>query len=476
MEGIAAACGAYVTYDIHLGLWAFVLNESTSSIYDFDDSNIIGAINVSGSGLTETYNSVEVQFPHRDLNDQKDYRRVSIPESDWLAGERPNRLVINVDYINDPVQAEMMALRELKQSRMDQTVEFTTDFNALGLNAGDIFTITNDYYGMSSKQFRCIRISEEDTEDGLINLRITGLEWSTDIDNYGTITRFKRDRDTGIKIREQNTDIDGVENESSLKLQLTTAAEGHGLKLYYNSTDQSYTLDFRGGSATAPGTPGTSVNTGNEVRAVITWEFTTGEDLDIRARVISHSELGWTGFATSGNNNVVGYTTDTATSTYQPSATYKVLTWGGDNEGTGEETCLVDIGVFIDYMYALGYTEIERYFIVECHGNFYDNGTNEPGYTPVQLSASLYNGGTPNLSGFTWRVDNYGAGNRIDITGVAKYIYSNVGVVGSVDVGGNPQVGDLMGYFILDLLTYEAYFADDLDDLDRSEKLGLVVA
>jgi hypothetical protein len=214
IEGIASAVGAFATFDIHQGKWAFVLNETTTPVYDFDDSNIIGAISVSGNGLTETYNSVEVRFPHKDLNDQKDYRRVSIPREQWYPNERPNRLTINVDYINDPVQAEMMALRELKQSRMDKIIEFTTDFNALGLNAGDIIRVTNDYIGFSNKQFRIIQISEEDDEEGLINLRITGLEWSSDIDNYGTITRFIRDRDTGIQIIEQNTDIQGEENKA----------------------------------------------------------------------------------------------------------------------------------------------------------------------------------------------------------------------------------------------------------------------
>lgn len=474
IEGIASAVGAFATFDIHQGKWAFVLNETTTPVYDFDDSNIIGAITVSGNGLTETYNSVEVRFPHKDLNDQKDYRRVSIPRNQWYPNERPNRLNINVDYINDPVQAEMMALRELKQSRMDKIIEFTTDFNALGLNAGDIIRVTNDYLGFSSKQFRIVQISEEDGEEGLINLRITGLEWSSDIDNYGTISRFIRDRDTGIQIIEQNTEIQGVENESSLKMQLTTGAEAHGLKLYFNSNDASYTLDYRGQSATLPdsstGSAGQSISTTSEIRAVITWEFNSGEDLDIRARVVSHNELSWTGLRDAGNNSVIGYTGSNSNA-YLPDSTYRILSWGGDNTGTGEETCLVDISRMAQYLYALGYTQMDRYFIVECHGNFYTTLAD----TPTVLRTVIYNGGTPNLSGFTWRVDNYSG--RVNIQGLSLYLQSNLGFdsVTQTEPGANPGIGDLMGYFVMDLTTYETYITNDLGDINTNDKINIVV-
>lgn len=214
IEALAASVGAWATYDIHLGKWAFILNEDTTPVYAFDDSNILGSINVSGTGLLELYNSVEVQFPHRDLADVKDYRRVTIPAAQRFANERDNRLIINMDTVNDPVQAEMHALRELKQARMNTTIEFATDFNALGLNAGDIITVTNEQYDFTNKKFRVIRISEADTEEGNIVLNITALEWDPEIVNYGSIIRYIRDRATNITPIENNTDILGSDNDA----------------------------------------------------------------------------------------------------------------------------------------------------------------------------------------------------------------------------------------------------------------------
>lgn len=218
IESLAASVGAWATYDIHQGKWAFIINEDTASVYTFDDSNILGNINVSGTGLLELYNSVEVQFPHRDLADVKDYRRVTIPTADRFQNERDNRLLINMDTVNDPVQAEMHALRELKQARMNTTIEFATDFNAMGLNAGDIITVNNEQYDFVNQKFRVIRIVEQDTDDGQIVLQITALEWDPEIVNYGSITRYQRDRATNILPLANNTDIQGSDN-SALQAQ-----------------------------------------------------------------------------------------------------------------------------------------------------------------------------------------------------------------------------------------------------------------
>jgi hypothetical protein len=143
MHDIAAASGCWLTYDITAGKWSVIINQVGSSVASFNDSNIIGGINVSSTGLTEVYNTVEIEFPHKDLVDKKDYIKFSIPAGDRYPNEPDNVLTINSELINDPIQAELIAARELKQSRIDKVIEFRTDFSKVGLRAGDLISVTN---------------------------------------------------------------------------------------------------------------------------------------------------------------------------------------------------------------------------------------------------------------------------------------------------------------------------------------------
>jgi hypothetical protein len=60
MEQLALSSGVWTTYDIHNGRWSVLINRAGASTRSFDDSNIVGAIDVSASGLTDYYNAVKV--------------------------------------------------------------------------------------------------------------------------------------------------------------------------------------------------------------------------------------------------------------------------------------------------------------------------------------------------------------------------------------------------------------------------------
>lgn len=198
MEILASAAGAWVTYDTHAGRWSAIINKSEDSIASFNDSNIIGPINVSGTGFTDLYNSVHVEFPHVDLNDQTDYINIDIPTVDRYPNEFDNVLQLQYDIINDPVQAEQLGLIELKQSRIDHVINFVTDFSKIGLKAGDVIDVTNSVYGYDSKKFRIITLTEIDGDEGNLNLEITALEYDENVYNIGDLYRYQRSNSTGI--------------------------------------------------------------------------------------------------------------------------------------------------------------------------------------------------------------------------------------------------------------------------------------
>jgi len=197
IEKMATSSGCWVTYNYHDGTFSVIINREGTSTMSFDDSNIIGAINVQSTGIDQYYNSVKVTFPRGDINDNIDSVQVDIPTAQRSTQEDDNILEMTLDMVNDPVQAELIGARELKQSRVDLVIQFSTDYRALELNAGDLIDITNDALGFTDKVFRVMTVTEVDDDDGSIRFEISALEYDATVyDN--DLTRITRTNTNGI--------------------------------------------------------------------------------------------------------------------------------------------------------------------------------------------------------------------------------------------------------------------------------------
>ena len=230
IELLATSAGCFVTWDPALGKWAVIVNEAGTSAFSFDDSNIIGSIAVTSSNINDIFNSVQVQYPHKNLRDTVDFLTVSIPEVDRFENELDNTLQINLNTINDPVQARLIASQELKQNRVDKVIEFQTDFTANGLKAGDIVDVTNTALDFSSKLFRIIQVNELDTDDGGIVYTITALEYDADVYTTTGLTYDIRTKNTGIPSKVVNEEIEAKDDQDAGaeigRLLLANAAAG----------------------------------------------------------------------------------------------------------------------------------------------------------------------------------------------------------------------------------------------------------
>ena len=197
LETLCSAAQSWLTYDVNSGLWSVIINQTGNSIASFSDSNIVGSVSVQGTGLRDLYNTVRVEFPHVDLSDEPDFIEVEIPDVDRNANEPDNTLNIQFDCINDPVQAEIIGLTELKQSRVDRVVTFDVDYSYLGLKAGDLIDLTSAMLGYTNKVFRIISITEKDGDEGLL-LSITGLEYDANVYDVSDLYRYNRSNQNGI--------------------------------------------------------------------------------------------------------------------------------------------------------------------------------------------------------------------------------------------------------------------------------------
>ena len=147
-------------------------------------------------------------------------------------------------------------------------------------------------------------------------------------------------------------------------------------------------------------TLGQSTFTFNADYIMLTYQFTNGSDLDTRTRIaipnigqISQSTyLGW--------GRLLKY----------PNTTTPILTFGGDNTGTGFESILINLTNFKQQY------PNETQIVADCRSFWYGTkGTN-----PVNVAATLWKGGTPVKSGFVWT--NTTATATYSINSVSKVI------------------------------------------------------
>jgi hypothetical protein len=177
LQRLADNSGAFLNYDITTGTWGVVINRDSASVLSFNDSNIISGIDLTGTTLDSLYNSVRVEFPHRQVRDQRDVITLDLPTDYRNANEPDNELQITLDLINEPLQARELGYLALYQNRMDQVVTFATDYSKINTEAGDVISITSSVYGWTDKPYRVIRVKEIEGEDGGIAVEITAQEY-----------------------------------------------------------------------------------------------------------------------------------------------------------------------------------------------------------------------------------------------------------------------------------------------------------
>jgi hypothetical protein len=123
---------------------------------------------------------------------------------------------------------------------------------------------------------------------------------------------------------------------------------------------------------------------------MITYEFTDGQDLDTRTQITSPSI---TSFNPATNTAGVAYYS-TSSVGYAQALTQgspTIMTWGGDNVGTGFESVLINMSAFQTAYPGQTMT-------VDCRAYWYT----QVGANPVTIAATLWKGGTP-----TKAFDNY---------------------------------------------------------------------
>lgn len=197
LEEICATCNTWLTYDSTAGKWSFVVNQAGTPVTDFDDDNILGGINLSTAESDAFYNQCEVRYRNKELRDQEDYVLLQIPANQRLVNEPDNRLIIDAPLVNNQIQAQIIGLIELKQSRQEQIIEFTTDYSQIGLDAGDIVRVTNTVYGFNQREFRVLRMIEREENNSIV-IQITAQEYDPAVYDLSDLFEFISETGDGV--------------------------------------------------------------------------------------------------------------------------------------------------------------------------------------------------------------------------------------------------------------------------------------
>jgi hypothetical protein len=210
LQQLVDACDSWLQYSELTGQWTIVMNKpytgTLSSLYSVDSSVLIGGIDINPIDLNQTYNSLEVQYPNANINDQTDYKVVDLTtvgtawyDPSLLSPNEPdNRLTVQYPQINNYIRAVYLGVRRLLQSREDLTIVCNLDYSGIQVVAGDVVRVTLAEYGWTDKLFRVSQVQETKTSDGFLGARITAFEYNGTIYNDNALDDFIPEANTGL--------------------------------------------------------------------------------------------------------------------------------------------------------------------------------------------------------------------------------------------------------------------------------------
>lgn len=202
LQYMATCCDCLLRYNEITNTWGVVVQSPTYSVaMALDDSNIVGAINVTPLDIASTFNIAEVKFPDGSAQDSFNsatFNLASINPSLLYPNEPVNKQSITLPLVNNNVRAQNLANRFLEACREDLQVQLTINYVGLQLEAGDIISLTNSNYGWSAKLFRIARVTENYGSDGSITATLLLTEYNSAVYDDANITQFTPSPNTGL--------------------------------------------------------------------------------------------------------------------------------------------------------------------------------------------------------------------------------------------------------------------------------------
>jgi len=212
LQMMADSCDSYIQYNEALGQWSVIANKAydqfpnavtTGQLFKFDDTNIIGGVNITPLDLNSTPNAVESKFRNGKSRGRDDYAYATTPDRLKSFNEPFNQMTISYSYVDDSVRAQYLSNRKLEQARADFVVDITADYSAIQVDAGDVVTLTYQPHGggglsWTNKPFRVLQVQEERNDAGDLICKLQLSEYSSQVYDNWTIQDYTPPTDNYI--------------------------------------------------------------------------------------------------------------------------------------------------------------------------------------------------------------------------------------------------------------------------------------
>ena len=153
-----------------------IKKESFTNAFTFDTSNILGQWQISLGSKKTRFKKVTVNFCNPDEDWQPD--SVVIEPSAYLTEDdgQVNAKTMELPYTGSKTDAERLARFYLDSSRYQTVVAFTSTWEALKLDVGNVCYITHSVPGWSNKKFRVNSLVLQDDS----TVKVTLVEYMPD--------------------------------------------------------------------------------------------------------------------------------------------------------------------------------------------------------------------------------------------------------------------------------------------------------
>lgn len=168
-----------------------VIDKPTNSVFTFDETNIIGAWNISGAGVRQRKNKIVSRFFDTNNNyDEGILITTSTGSTNFYADDNYRTLQADLSFpfTNEITRVDILAQHFLKQSRLNWKVSFTATMDCLKVEAMDLIGIKHPVVGWdgftNGKLFRVntVELLSEDT------VKITAEEYDTSVYTFDVNT------------------------------------------------------------------------------------------------------------------------------------------------------------------------------------------------------------------------------------------------------------------------------------------------
>ena len=153
------------------GVYSLNVLKAGNPVVTFDESNIIGGVELGSSNKKNRFNEVWITFPDKQVHFKKGDAPIDNPA--YLLADNDQVLSKRIDapYVTYYPQAMDLAELTMNLSRRGLSTSFTTTMAALEATAGDIVGVTYPTYGWNNKEFRLEKITS--TTDGLCDIELS---------------------------------------------------------------------------------------------------------------------------------------------------------------------------------------------------------------------------------------------------------------------------------------------------------------